>query len=211
MRVYKNHILNTPPDPRLCLFISLLLAISVQVSAQNMSDSEVREAIQTKYDSLAIGEIYQQERMKKWRFLNFLPSPGYSVLQGPTLTYNLGQVTRFFEARERYRVEAEKTTNKYQEKAEEDYKDYLELKYQIQEKEAEVSYQSKVLDLERKLFAISERKYENHEITPSEFLTDEIAFRRKELSYEKLKNQVERLERRMTELYSNQKYYADRY
>lgn len=127
------------------------------------------------------------------------------------MSYNLGQVTRFFETRERYRVEAEKTTNKYKEKAEEDYKEYLDLKYKIEEKQSEIAYQSKMLDLERKLFAISEEKYQNHEVTPSEFLTDEISFRRKELSYEKLMNQVERLERRMADLYANQKYYADRY
>jgi hypothetical protein len=216
MRVYKIDILNTPPDPRLVVLFTLLLGIFVQVSAQDsgelVSDEAVQIAINEKYDSLAKRELFDEDRVKRYRFLNFLPSPGYSLLQGPTVSYNLGSIFRFFETRERHRVEKERIVNDYQEKAEEEFGDYVLMREQVEELRDELEVQKQILELERKLFAIAEAKYENHEVTPTEYIQEEITFRRKELTYAKKREKLNRSERRLSEYYQKRKiYYADRY
>ena len=194
----------------------LLLVVEVQVFGQDRrafaSDDVVRNAIAEKYDSLAASELYDEQRVKRYRFLNFLPSPGYSVLQGPTVSYNLGSVFRFFETRERHRVEKERIINDYQEKADEEFEDYVLMREQVEELRDELEVQEQILELERKLFAITEAKYKNHEITPTQYIQEEIDFRRKELTYTKKRERLSRSERRLTEYYHKQSiYYADRY
>ena len=208
------YILLTPPDPRLLFVFALVMGLCIQVSAQDrrelVSDEAVRMAINEKYDSLATREMYDEDRVKRYRFLNFLPSPGYSVLQGPTVSYNLGSVFRFFETRERHRVEKERIVNGYRAKAENEFEDYVLMREQLEELRGELEVQNQILELERKLFAISEAKYQNHEITPTQYIQEEIAFRTKELRYDKKLERLTRSERRLAEYYHKRKiYYAD--
>ena len=197
------------------LFVfSLLIGLWGQGLAQDrqdlVSDEAVRIAINEKYDSLAVRGMYDEDRIKKYRFLNFLPSPGYSLLQGPTVSYNLGSVFRFFETRERHRVEKERIVNDYKVRAEEEFADYVLMREQVEELRDELEVQKQILALERKLFAISQAKYENHEITPTQYIQEEIAFRRKELNYDKKLERLTRSERRLAEYYHKRKiYYAD--
>ena len=212
--VNKVYILLTPPDPRLVIIFMLLLGILAQVSAQDSrelaSDEAVRLSIDARYDSLALREMYDEDRVKRYRFLNFLPSPGYSLLQGPTVSYNLGSVFRFFETRERHRIEKERIINTYREKADQAYGDYVTMRERVEEQRDELETQKQILELERKLFAITQAKYENHEITPTQYIQDEIIFRTKELNYQKKRERLTRSERRLAEYCHQQRiYYAD--
>ena len=207
-------ILWTPPDPRMCIYLFTLLFVGVQGWAQDNNvlagDEEVRTAIESKYDSLAEREIFDEKRIKRYRFLNFLPTPGYSLLQGPTVSYDLSSVLRFMEAKERHRVDKERIINGYRQKAEEEYEDYLLMREQVEALRDELEVQDQILELERKLFGIAEEKYQNHEITPTQYFQEEIGFRQKELSYQKKQERLRRSERRLQAYYQQRRiYYAD--
>ena len=214
MAVNKIRISLTPPHPRLFLFFSVWVVLNGQAYGQNsqefVSDEVVRLAINQKYDSLIARELYDESKVKRYRFLNFIPSPGYSLLQGPTVSYNLGTVFRFFETKERYRIEKEQIINKYQEKADREFAEYIHKRERVEELRDELEVQEQILELERKLFAIAEAKYQNHEITPTQFIQEEIGFRRKELTLRKKQDRLERLESRLWEYYDQRKvFYAN--
>ncbi len=214
MVVNKIRILLTPPDPRFFLFFAVWMVLQGQVYGQSsrefVNDEAVRSAINQKYDSLAARELYDELRVKRYRFLNFIPSPGYSLLQGPTVSYNLSSVFGFFESKERYRIEKERIINGYREKADQEFSKYVEQRERVEALRDELEVQEQILDLERKLFAIAEAKYENHEITPTQYIQEEIGFRQKELLIRKKQDRLQRLEKRLWEYYDQRRvYYAD--
>lgn len=193
--VYRILILYTPQTPRSIKYFSLVALIMPQFSYCQTSSipvdfDSIKVGIEERYNELTAIEIEEYEELKKYKFMNYIPSLGYSTFTGINIYYNFYDMMNFFKDKKIKKAKTRQVEEKYKAKAELEYLKYLHLTKKKENLLSEIAAMEEIMILENRLFAITAGKYKNIEIKPSEYIQKEIDYKKKVLALEKLNMQL---------------------
>lgn len=160
------------------IFCSSYLFFSVNCSAQTFDlpnlDS-LFDSIDSFYTNLSDAETHEFKQESKGRWLNYLPSPGYSPFTGGfTFSLNLSAPVQEAKAKKlsAFKIASIKKINLIQASSlkNEVFADYEACRLSILE------YHSKdsSVQLRHKAFNLYRRQYERNELTPSAFIANQV-------------------------------------
>lgn len=204
--VDKITILLTPLNPRyIKIFYFFVLLFPFRLIAQSPPDHQppvpltrvdsTRIAIELRNQYEAKLQLDEYADLKKYEWTRYMPQVGYSIRTGFSVGYDLSNVPKFFNDRQTKRAKRAQIVDLFKKKARDEFNDYLSKLKTREHMAKEISMQNEIMDLEKRLFEISRMKYENHEITPTEYLTKEINIKGKELQLTKLKMELDALDK----------------
>ena len=213
----------TPLNPQLLNFLTILLLISpiaawpqIKPSSHLLRDSLTR--FQTTYQALLIKNEYQARiemqqfaELKKFDWMSYVPTVGYSAFFGINVGYDLTNISRFFREKQTKKSKRQEILEKYKLKAYQEYEIYLHLNQQYSSLQSEIELQKEIIALQARLFEISRQKYIHHEITPTEYLSKEITYRSSLLKFKKLEMQLNNLTRQIEIVEQLKEHYIDVY
>lgn len=167
----------------------LLLLLTVQMQAQSFqipNYDSLKICIEQHYEQLTLSQVEEFQYQHKKRWLNYIPSPGYSPFTGGfTVSLNVSAPLQEakFRNQVKQKIRAIQKTNELQMLSllNEAKVQLLNLQYLIEEYKALDSLQ----ELKELAFKLTATQYERNEITPSEFIArqiDIISFRTSRLS-----------------------------
>lgn len=194
--VYRILISYTPQTPRLIKIFTLVgccMALEVLAQENSLYDEEmsIESIIEERFNHMAGLEIEEYEEMKKYNYMNYVPSVGYSVLTGISVNYNISTIFNFLKDRKINKAKVNQIEEKYKVAAQKEYSKYLYLQKKKRDLILEKESTEAIMVLEKRLYAIVMEKYNNLEIKPSEYLQKEIEFKKKELALKKLNMQLQ--------------------
>lgn len=147
--------------------------------------------IKERYSYMADIEKEEFEEMKKYNYMNYVPSIGYSAITGINVNYNFSTILNFLKDRKINKAKMKQIEEKYKVAAQKEYSKYQYLLKKKRDLMLEKESTEAIMVLEKRLYAIAIEKYNNLEIKPTEFLQKEIDFKKKELALKKLNMQLE--------------------
>ena len=221
--VDKIRILTTPLNPQYVKILSIFcLIITTNSKAQDLPSNHLlrdtlttvektRIAIQIKNEVEAGYQLEEHSELKKYEWTKFLPHLGYSSLSGFNVNYDFLNVFKFLTDRKVKEAKRSQIWDLYQKKAQEEFNEYLIIIEERNYLQVEIKQQTEIIELERRLFEISRMKYENHEITPTEYLGKEITIKSKELQLIRFNLQLDKLNREIKSIEDLKLKYTDVY
>jgi hypothetical protein len=193
LKIIKKHIL--------LLIISIL---SIQsISAQNHLNEVISEedsvliAIEVKNQYLSFLQLEEELEARKYDWLNYLPTPGYSRLFGPELRYNFTQIYSVLRDRNSRKLRRKELSVLAIENAEKEKEEYLLLLEEKNNFEAGIELRKDNLSLEKRLFELDQERYKNNEISISELISKEITYSAKLIAFRELQLKLKEFERKV--------------
>lgn len=143
------------------------------------------------YRSLTAAQIVEFKDEKKGRWMNYLPSPGYSPFAGKfTVQFNILAPLQEIKLKRQSAFKIESITRSNALEASqlrsEVFQDLKALEISIQEFHSGDS----LADLKLRAFNLSKTQYERNQITPSEFLSREMEIQSFQLSRVAIRNRI---------------------
>lgn len=194
--VYRISISSTPHTPRL-IKIFTMVACCMPINAFTQENTNIypemsmESIIKERYSYMADIEKEEFEEMKKYNYMNYVPSIGYSAITGINVNYNFSTILNFLKDRKINKAKMKQIEEKYKVAAQKEYSKYQYLLKKKRDLILEKESTEAIMVLEKRLYAIAIEKYNNLEIKPTEFLQKEIDFKKKELALKKLNMQLE--------------------
>lgn len=214
----QNEYSVTPPFPpvgiytternRLCkLLILLLLLFSQRINGQVI---EIDSLPKIEELGITLGDFHRREAsyqieqytyQERWKWLKYMPSFGWNfITNAPYAGYNTTDLFNTLNLSRQKRAYIEsiihKTNLDFQKSAIQ-----LKLKYDLYHSKLDLFNQKLVLlELAKKYLQIQEDLYRKKELTPSQYLTDQISYEGKFLEIMSLKSDMRQLRNEILEL-----------
>lgn len=164
------------------ILITLILAvISFNIKGQLITPIDsLLNAIDTTYNQINSAELYAHKEVKKYRWVNYMPSIGYDVLyRRPVVSINLSNFGRYLNDNQekKYIQQSIIQTNQI---ALEKEKKTITTKYNhLVNLFSSYDLEIQIYMLYYKLFDLSSAKYENEELTIEQFTQEQIKIKEK--------------------------------
>lgn len=160
----------------LCTF---LIYISIQIShAQNTPTQSYRQYKTTQIDS----QINLTNTAKKNLWLNLVPSPGYSIRNGFTLSFNLNTLSQYYQSVQANKIEIERLRFQMYNALDTDIYN-LENTLTLLKTDIEIyKMEVEIFNNEEKIYTIESGRYTNHRTTILDWLKYKNSYQAKKLA-----------------------------
>ncbi|SEC96358.1 hypothetical protein SAMN05192540_4002 [Maribacter dokdonensis] len=174
---------------RLCL-LGFLITLYIPTYSQSLEEYSIKES--NKIDST----LLSLKTSKNLQYLSLAPSISYSKVTGVNVGVNLGSFVSFAQTKKRNKIEASKLENQLKERLESRINIAEEKEIAILDEYEILVLELDILDSKKELFLLDSLKYDNQEITFSEFTESKIAYKIDwKTAYTKIKKLSLQLER----------------
>jgi hypothetical protein len=190
------------------LKISLILAIILTslnsaIFAQNhvneiiSKEDSILIAIEVKNQYLSYLQLEDEKESRKFDFLSYLPSPGYTRLNGLEVRYNFSQIYTMLRDRNNRKLRRKELGVLAVETTEKEKEEYLLLLEEKNIFQEGIELRKENLLLEKRLFELAQEKYKNNEISISELIAKEIAYNQKLIAQRELELKLREYQRKL--------------
>lgn len=123
------------------------------------------------YEQKTLAEIEEYKQLRKYKFLRFLPSFGYSIERADfIISLNSSSLISFLENKQIRHNKVSSIVLKNSILLQEDLRNILFTENKIKEVEKQLKTAQKVLKIDQKIYKIKENQYNNAELEPLAFL-----------------------------------------
>lgn len=169
-------------------FWIILLFFSLKLVAQKDS---LEISCQKYYEQKTTAEVEEFKQLRKYKFLRFLPSFGYSLQRADFIVaINTNGIISYMEDRQirDNKVNSIILTNKLL--LEEDLRNITLLKKDLQELEKQKNVLQEILEIDQKIFEIKQTQYKQAELEPLQFLQAKKSFIQQQQQVENINYQL---------------------
>jgi hypothetical protein len=161
-------------------------------------------AIEVKNQYLAFLQLENEIEARKYDWLNYLPTPGYSRLFGPELRYNFTQIYTVLRDRNNRKLRRKELEVLAIEETKKEQEEFLLLLEEMENFEEGIRLKAENILLEKRLYELAQERYRNNEISTTELITKEIAYSQKLISHRELELRLKEFQRKIN-YYTNLK------
>lgn len=182
----------------------LFILISIQIQAQshlpripNTKEDSILIAIDVKNHYLASLQLENEKEARKFDWLGYIPTPGYTRQFGLEMRYNFIQIYSVLRDRQSRKLKRKELFKLAQEDTQIEIEQYRLLKQERDNFYEGLQIRIANLELEERLYEIDKEKYSNNEISISELIQKEINYRQKLVAYRELDLRLKEYDRKL--------------
>jgi hypothetical protein len=181
----------------------LLIFFNIVSYSQNHLNQVISEkdsvliSIEIKNEYFAQLQFQDELEARKYDWLNYLPTPGYTRLNGAEIRYNFTQIYTVLRDRNNRKLRRKELQILAREESKKEQEEYLLLNEELENFQEGIRLKAENLKLEKRLYELAQERYNNNEISTTELISKEIAYSNKLISHRELELRLKELHRKI--------------